>query len=161
MGPDCPKCIRADEMRAFVMQPVAMGLLAWLFLVPSLWGRETGVTQGPSAGPGPEARVLAALDGCEVSLELGKQTADSLHSSRGWFLGGLGSGYLIPVIGTGVVILTALQPVEPPSSIPAGVEEDCYRRGYQSRCHQKDVAYALLGGALGTGVAIAVVLLVY
>lgn len=121
----------------------------------------TGIppTGQASMGGTPEARVLAVLAGCKESRSLGKQAADSLHSSKGWFWGGVGSGFLFPPVGTGVLILMALQPVESPVSIPTGVEEDCYRRGYQSMCHQKDVAYALLGGALGTGVVIAIVLL--
>ena len=89
---------------------------------------------------------------CDVSTATGRQDASSRHGTAGWFLGGVGAGVGLGLIGTGIITAGSAFSGPQPQTIPDTVEEPCYREGYRSRAKNKNVVSALLGGLTGTAV---------
>lgn len=94
--------------------------------------------------------VLPDVKGCEESRTIGENAADLQHSTVGWWLGGIGSGVLLGLIGTGVVWGLSFASSPQPDRIPDGVHEDCYRRGYKAEAKGDNKVAAGVGGLLGT-----------
>ena len=84
--------------------------------------------------------------------------AGSRHSSAGWFLGGVGSGVLLGLIGTGIITVTAAMSNPQPRLLPADVDGSCYINGYAKKAKSKNTWSALGGGLVGTAVFVLVYL---
>jgi hypothetical protein len=91
----------------------------------------------------------AAQPPCDDSRAKGRLDAASLHSSTGWFIGGIGSGVLLGLIGTAIITGAAALGNPQPKQTPTGMQTDCYREGYSSKAKNKNTISALLGGAIG------------
>lgn len=96
------------------------------------------------------ATVASSTKTCEESRASGEATADLQHSSAGWWVGGLASGFLLGLIGTGVVWGISFASSPQPDRIPEGVHEDCFRRGYKAEAKGANKVGAGVGGLLGT-----------
>lgn len=89
---------------------------------------------------------------CPDSKLAGKTDADDQHGTVGWFVGGIGAGVGLGLIGTGIIMgITALSSPKP-SAIRAGQEEGCYRDGYKGTAKKKNLLSALYGGLVGSAV---------
>jgi hypothetical protein len=93
---------------------------------------------------------------CAESQVRGKKDASETHSSTGWFFGGLGSGILLGLIGTGIITVVAATSKPKPETLPAEVNPDCYRDGYRDKGKSKNTWSALGGGLVGTVVFVVV-----
>lgn len=98
-----------------------------------------------------------AVKSCEESRAAGENAADLQHSSVGWWLGGVGSGFLLGLIGTGAIWGVSFASSPQPDRVPQGEHEDCYRRGYKTEAKGANKVGAGVGGLLGT---LAIVLVV-
>lgn len=87
---------------------------------------------------------------CEESRESGANAADVQHSSVGWWLGGVGSGVILGLIGTGIIWGVSFASSPQPARIPDNVEENCFRRGYKSEAKGSNEVGAGVGGLIGT-----------
>jgi hypothetical protein len=88
------------------------------------------------------------------------QTEGSGVGQGGWMAGGLAGGFLGGCIGGGIVWLVASG--DTPSHIPDGPGEfqRGYIEGYKASTKSKKQQNAMIGGLIGTAVAVTVVLLV-
>lgn len=87
---------------------------------------------------------------CDLDRTRGREAANNLHSGTGWMVGGIVSGVLLGLIGTGIVTAVASGSATQPSFVPEGVEAVCYREGYVSRARSRNTTSALAGGLIGT-----------
>jgi hypothetical protein len=138
----------SDEVRHFVLDEVAFVFLDDGDL------RDVIDIQGLARGAG----MLSggSLSDCADSKELGKAYADSVHSSTGWFIGGLATGALLGLIGTGVITIVAAVSDSKPGTIPGQVEAACYMDGYSGASRGGNTWAALGGGLLGTAIFVVV-----
>ena len=93
---------------------------------------------------------------CDTSRDTGRQDATTRHGSAGWFIGGVASGVLLGLIGTGAIVGASALTNPQPSTLPANTEEPCYRQGYTSKAKSKNVLSALFGGLAGTAAWLAI-----
>ena len=89
---------------------------------------------------------------CEDDRVHGRADASSGHHSGGWFWGGVGSGLLLSLIGTGIITAVGASSDPQPKEVPAGYDPACYRDGYQSKAKSKNTISALTGGLVGTAI---------
>jgi hypothetical protein len=92
------------------------------------------------------------------SLSEGRMAADNEHSSAGWIAGGLVSGGLFSVLGTGVITLIAAGSNPSPAYIPDDVETGAYLTGYRQEARRKNTWAAGISGSIMSAVWIMVVL---
>lgn len=104
----------------------------------------TSFTYRATAG----ARV-PTLD-CDLDRTRGRQAANTLHSGSGWMIGGVASGVLLGLIGTGVITAVAASSSASVNHVPEGAEPACYRDGYAGRARSMNTTSALTGGLIGT-----------
>jgi hypothetical protein len=104
----------------------------------------------------PLAHLLSA--DCDTDRERGREAAGSAHSGAGWMGGGLLSGVVLGLIGTGVIWAMATSSTAQPDRVPDGVESACYRAGYSARAKSINTSSALTGGLIGTAVFLVLVL---
>jgi hypothetical protein len=109
-----------------------------------------GLAGGDGVTPG------GSLSDCAHSKAMGKSYADSDHSSTGWFVGGLASGVLLGLIGTGVITIVAAVSNSRPATVPEQVEAACYIDGYSGAARGGNTWAALGGGLLGTAIFVVV-----
>ena len=95
---------------------------------------------------------------CDSSNATGRTDANTRHGSVGWFLGGVGAGVGLGLIGTGIITGASALGSPQPRQVPADVDENCYREGYRGRAKGKNVKSAFLGGLVGTGAWLAIYL---
>ena len=94
---------------------------------------------------------------CEDAKVEGENAASTQHSSAGWFLGGVGSGVLLGLIGTGVVTAAAAMTHPQPKLIPDNIKnQNCYINGYSKKGKSKNTLSALCGGLVGTAVFVVI-----
>jgi hypothetical protein len=72
-------------------------------------------------------------------------------------LGGVGSGLLLGLIGTGIITGAAASGRPQPPTVPEGLDAACYREGYSGRAKSKNTVSALTGGLIGTAVWVIIV----
>lgn len=89
---------------------------------------------------------------CDDDRTHGRADAASTHRSGGWFWGGVGSGLLLSILGTGIITAVGASSDPQPKEVPAGYDPACYRDGYQSKAKSKNTVSALTGGLVGTAV---------
>ena len=89
---------------------------------------------------------------CDASKTQGRADAGDQHGTVGWFVGGIGAGVGLGLIGTGIILGGTALSSPKPATIKAGQEETCYRDGYKSKAKSKNLVSALLGGLVGTAV---------
>ncbi|GAI96595.1 unnamed protein product [marine sediment metagenome] len=72
------------------------------------------------------------------------------------FAAGVGSGFLLGLIGTGVIVAIAASTRPKPNYIPNEniMNEQCYRGDYSEKGRKKNIRGALGGGLIGTAVAV-------
>lgn len=92
---------------------------------------------------------LRQLD-CDLDRTRGRQAANTLHSGSGWMIGGVASGVLLGLIGTGVITAIAASSSASTNHVPDGAEPACYREGYAGRARSVNTTSALTGGLIGT-----------
>ena len=95
---------------------------------------------------------------CDSSNATGRTDANSRHGTVGWFLGGVGAGVGLGLIGTGIITGASALGSPQPRQVPGDVNENCYREGYRGRAKGKNVKSALLGGLVGTSAWLAIYL---
>jgi hypothetical protein len=155
------------------LAPVRFGRVFWVALVlmlltsaPLRAQYRTDASIRPSspsvtlASPPPHAWPLARVPtvDCELDRTLGRQAASALHSGSGWMIGGVASGVLLGLIGTGIITAVAASSSASTNHVPANVEPLCYRDGYASRAKSMNTTSALTGGLIGT-LALVVILI--
>jgi len=111
-----------------------------------------------SNGQGEQMYVVQKLD-YSSSYNNGYQDAATMHSTSGWMLGGVGSGLLLGLIGTGIIALAASG--SEPGYIPENVDPMGYRAGYLKKSKSRNSGAAAVGGLIGTGVIVLLVLASY
>lgn len=111
------------------------------------------VSESPRQGAG---SFLWSQADCNQSNMRGNQDAGMMHNSGGWLAGGVGSGLLLSLIGTGIITAIAASSNPQPTMIPDGVDETCYRVGYNSKAKSKNTVSALVGGLAGSAVWIVI-----
>jgi hypothetical protein len=94
---------------------------------------------------------------CDSSTAAGREDA-SRHGIAGWFIGGVGAGVALGLIGTGAIVGGSALTSPQPRQVPAGMDEACYRDGYRGRSKNKNILSALLGGLTGTAAWLVIVL---
>ena len=82
------------------------------------------------------------------------------YKSSGWELGGLASGLLLSLVGTGIITGIAACSNPEPNRIPDDVFKECYKKGYTGKARSKNVLSALYGGIIGTCAAITITCLI-
>lgn len=90
------------------------------------------------------------------SVRAGRQDAEEMHSSAGYFLGGVGAGLLLGLIGT--VIIGVSAGGSQPDFIPENVDSRGYLSGYYKKAKSKNQGAAWGGGLLGTAVWVGIVI---
>jgi hypothetical protein len=88
----------------------------------------------------------------------GINDAKTMHNPQKWFMGGIASGLLLPILGTTMISLAA--PETSPYIIPTTCEPKGYLEGYRQQTKISNRSSALSGGVIGTVVTVAVVLLI-
>ena len=103
--------------------------------------------------------ALAEPMDCNESRAQGELDASMQHKTGGWFFGGVGSGMLLGLIGTGIITLAAGGSNPNPVIYPDedDVSVTCYVTGYQDKARKKSMWAAAGGGLVGTAVAVLVV----
>src|SRR5687768_8945624 len=66
---------------------------------------------------------------CDSSRSEGRNDATDQHGSAGWFLGGVGAGVALGLIGTGAIVGGSALTNPQPRATKAGQDEACYRDG--------------------------------
>ena len=116
---------------------------AALFLVSLL----LNVSLAAAAG---EIGIDAVKTSCAESRAKGKHDADAHHSSLGWWGRGVAAGFFGAFLPGTVLVWGASFFSNPqPSTIPADVDEHCYRQGYKKEAKQENNGGALVGGIIG------------
>jgi len=90
------------------------------------------------------------------SYNQGIMDATALHSSTGWFFGGVASGFFLGLIGTGIIVLAASG--SEPSFLPENADINGYRQGYFRKSKAKNQSNAAVGGVLGTAAIVLIIL---
>lgn len=86
----------------------------------------------------------------------GKMAAQTGYSAGGWFLGGVGMGLLLGLIGTLIIGVASTGGVEPPASRMMMIQDESkdyqvgFLEGYSKKAKGKKFGSALGGGLLGT-----------
>ena len=119
--------------------------------------RERLSTTRPVADVKLDAAIQTAS--CDVSRATGRDDGESGHGTAGWFLGGVGAGIGLGLIGTGVITGASALAGPQPQDIPSDMQESCYREGYRGKAKSKNVVSALLGGVTGTAVWLVIYLI--
>ncbi len=86
----------------------------------------------------------------------GRNDAESMHTTGGWFAGGIASGLILGLIGTGIIGLAATG--SDPIYIPENCDPHAYHIGYKAQSKTMNRNTALGGGLLGTAIAVVIVL---
>jgi hypothetical protein len=73
-------------------------------------------------------------------------------------IGGVASGVLLGLIGTGVITAVAASSSPAVHYVPQDAEPVCYRDGYASRARSMNTNSALTGGLIGTLVLVVIVI---
>ena len=94
---------------------------------------------------------------CSEAKVRGEVDAGNMHSSKKWFWGGVGSGILLGLIGTGVITIFGAVSKPTPKVIPEGLDESCYEDGYKSKGKSKNTWAALGGGVVGTVIIVGII----
>jgi len=90
------------------------------------------------------------------SYTKGRYDATTMHSSSGYFLGGVGAGLVLGLIGTAIIGFSAGG--SQPDIIPENVDPNGYQAGYFKEAKSKNQESAWGGGLLGTVIVVAAVL---
>jgi hypothetical protein len=106
--------------------------------------------------------AAAAEDGatksCQESSMEGTTHADLYHSSAGWWAGGVGSGVVLGLIGTGIVWGISMASNPQTSTNPEKIDENCYRQAYKNEAKGQNKTGAGVGGLIGTAVILVIFL---
>ena len=94
---------------------------------------------------------------CERSRIEGENQARNAHSTSGWFLGGVGSGILLGLIGTGVITAASAMSKPQPKQIPSHVDSVCYVNGFTKEATTRNIRSAVGGGLVGTVVIVTII----
>ena len=96
---------------------------------------------------------------CEESRIKGELNGKEYHSSGGMILAGVGSGILLGLIGTGIIVAVAAGTHPQPTFIPNRdiINESCYTSGYSNAARKKNIYAALGGGLVGTAVIVTII----
>jgi len=93
---------------------------------------------------------------------LGKQSASEHYSSGGWVAAGLGSGFLLGLIGAGIIVgVSQSGKVEPPASVQINILDKAdefkwgFHEGYTKQAKKKRLSGSIIGGLLGTAIVVA------
>ncbi|MCD4828458.1 MAG: hypothetical protein K8R90_03390 [Candidatus Cloacimonetes bacterium] len=105
----------------------------------------------PEVQPVEPQTVTVARKDFNTSYQLGRAAGEQ-HSSSGWFIGGVASGFLLGLIGTAIIAVAASGTV--PAYIPDEVDAMGYRTGYIDRSKSKNRGAAIGGGLLGTAIIV-------
>ena len=89
------------------------------------------------------------LASCDESRAHGYTDAESQHVAAKWFLGGVGSGLSLGLIGAAVVTGASALTGPQPNTIPSNVEPSCYREGYRGQATNKNRVLAFAGAWMG------------
>ena len=100
--------------------------------------------------------VVVEQGTCDEDRVHGRADAATGHHSGGWFWGGVGSGALLGLIGTGIITAVGASSDPQPKEVPAGYDPACYRDGYHSKAKSKNTMSALTGGLVGTAVFVVI-----
>src|SRR5262245_10694355 len=82
-------------------------------------------------GASPLSRLFS--DTCEDDRLRGREAASGTHSGSGWMLGGLASGLVLGLIGTGIMYAVASSSSSEVERVPDGVDASCFRAGYTAK----------------------------
>ncbi len=148
---------KENQMITVSFQKVVSLLIAPLFLALSVRAQVPDKQIDFAQNDQVEQQLKTKLKSCRESRALGKQDAEFQHSSSGWFLGGVGSGILLGIIGTGIITAAGATSNPQPMDVPEDVMENCYRDGYRSKCRGKNAGSAFGGGLLGTVVIVGII----
>ena len=97
-----------------------------------------------------EVGIDSVKNACAESRAKGKRDADENHSSKGWWARGVGAGFFGAFLpGTALVWGASFFSNPQPSTIPADVDEHCFRQGYKKEAKQENNGGALVGGIIG------------
>ena len=95
-----------------------------------------------------------AVQPCAESEARGRADADA-QPHKGAFWGGFAAGGLLSLYGFAVpVIMAAIKPK--PSSIPQGLDANCYKNGYGSKARKDTALMSLWGTLAGFGTFLAI-----
>jgi len=99
---------------------------------------------------------------CTESMIKGETYGRKYHDATGAFLGGMGAGILLGLIGTGIATAIAASSSPMPDYIPNKdvINEDCYIGGYQKGARKKNINNAIGGGLVGTVIIVTTVLII-
>ncbi len=106
------------------------------------------------------AEVTVPQKSCFDSNVAGSEFAEKRHSNTGWWVAGASSGFLLGLIGTGVVWTASLFTNPKPSAMPEDTEARCFQEGYTKTAKGKNKFAAGIGGLAGTAVAVATILII-
>lgn len=95
---------------------------------------------------------------CSESKTKGSNNANQEHSSVGWWLGGMGSGVMLGLIGTGLIWGISHASSPQPSTLPSNINADCYKDGYKREAKGSNKVGAGIGGLLGTAIFLLLVI---
>lgn len=127
---------------------------------PLLFGMELQTTNQSfqlSGTPSAGGATLLELSQSE-SYEKGRSDAELQHTTAGWAVGGVISGAVFSLIGTGIIALIALASNPTPPFIPEDVDPSAYTRGYREVARKKNVRAAGIGGLILSSVWVLIAL---
>lgn len=96
--------------------------------------------------------------GYSESRKMGKDAAAQEYSSMGWIVGGIGAGFFLGAVGTGIITAVAARTSPDPDYLPQKVDERAYISGFNQQARSKNTWGALGGGTLGTLLVLALVM---
>ena len=94
----------------------------------------------------------AKTEDCVESEARGRAAASEQHGSGGWLAGGVLSGVLLGLIGTGIITAIAAGSKPNPAMIPDSENQTCYASGYRAKGKSKNKWAAFGGGLAGTAI---------
>lgn len=92
---------------------------------------------------------LSSNAACSSAFESGKAAGTSFDTRR-WFIGGLSTGGVLPVVGIVIAPSFAAASHPVPASIPDSVNTFCYTKGFEQKARSRSIRNAAIGGAVGT-----------
>lgn len=100
---------------------------------------------------------------CAESRIKGELNGREYHSSGGMIAAGVGSGIILGLIGTGIIVAVAAGTDPQPAFIPNEdiINESCYASGYSDSARKKNIYGALGGGLFGTAVIVTIIAITY
>lgn len=92
--------------------------------------------------------LLENSSGCEASYQQGLKDAKSV-TPFGWGAGGFGVGCLTGGCGSSLFPILVMNSDVEIESYPSGVNQECYKHGYQKKLIQRRVIASSVGSAVG------------